>query len=121
MLRILARAYLLGNCWRCADVLSKLASGPSAESAWVLLREAYALAKAIASSRQRLGDLECCVTARLGSGLEPDVCRIYGGVPIGDLCCAACADVPPEEEYLEAVGEVVERGLLARAVALAQT
>lgn len=116
----MAKAYLLGSCWQCADVLSRLASGPGAESAWALLREAYALAKSIASNKQRMGGVECCIAARLGPGLEPEVCRIYGGIPAGDLCCAVCPDIPPEEEYLEAAGEVVEKGLLARAAALAQ-
>ena len=120
VLKILARAYLLGSCWRCADILSKLSSGPDAETALVLLREAYSLAKAIASNKQKHEGVECCIAARLRPGLEPEVCSIYGGMPAGELCCVACPDVPQEEEYLEAAREVLEGGLLVRAVSLAQ-
>ncbi|MGC9170214.1 MAG: hypothetical protein ACP5HD_05665 [Thermoproteus sp.] len=118
VLRLLARAYLIGNCWYCADLLGKLSSGGG--DAVSLLLEAYRLASTISAQRQKIGGIECCLAAPLRQGLEPEVCRIYGGVVASGVCCLECGDLPDEEEYLEAARAVAESGLVGRAAAVAQ-
>ncbi|MEL9990365.1 MAG: hypothetical protein QXP98_01565 [Thermoproteus sp.] len=121
VLKLLARAYLIGSCWECADILARLSSGPNREGAYALLLEAYRLARSISAQRREVGGLLCCAAAPLRRGLEPEVCEAYGGVVVQSLCCLKCFDLPGEEEYLDAVREVIEMETYGRAAALAQS
>jgi len=121
VLRLPARAYLLGNCWYCADILARLSSGPGGDAAMSLLLEARRLASAISAQRRRVDGAECCLAPPLGPGLEPEACDVYGGVAVAGFCYLRCGDLPDEGEYLEAARALVESGLVGRAVALAQS
>jgi hypothetical protein len=120
LLKALSSAYLIGRCWRCAEVLDALSSGRGGEGS---LLDAYGLYKELYSSAISASGLRCCAAEPLSPALDEEACEIYGGVPLRGaeaLCCAPCPEIR-EEEVLEAL-EAVEQDpqALVRAVALAQ-
>lgn len=118
LLKTLAAAYLIGRCWRCAEVLDKLSSGRGGRAE---AREAYELARELWLSSVEISGVRCCAAEPLGVALDEYLCRIYGGIPLGRLCCAPCGEMPSGEEVLEVLDEVeAHPDLAVRAAAEAQ-